>query len=54
MAVAQLERVMDLPEFVRWMAFYRWRGRERERKREMDRAKRDTRRGLRGSRGSSR
>jgi hypothetical protein len=42
---------MDMPEFVHWLAFYRWREARRERKREMDKAKRDTRRKLRVNRG---
>ena len=52
MTVRQLERSMDMPEFVKWLAFYRWREERRERRREVDRAKRDTRRKLRANRGS--
>lgn len=51
MTVAQLELAMDVPEFVKWLGFYRWREGQRERKREMDKAKREVRRGLRGKRG---
>ena len=52
MTVRQLERSMDMPEFVRWLAFYQWREKRRERRREVDKAKRDTRRKLRVNRGS--
>lgn len=58
MTVGQLEREMGMPEFVDWVAFYRYRDARREQERAKTKAKADVKRqvarqhtGRRGKRG---